>query len=73
MSLDTPRSFIWNDRRYEIEEIVDRWYQASRDPGAAAYDYFKVRAANDSLFIIRMDCASFAWYLVKAIAPESTE
>jgi len=64
-SEESPRSFFLNDRRYEIEEIVDRWYQGSRDPAVPACDYFKVRAADGSLFIIRMDRESLSWYLME--------
>jgi hypothetical protein len=62
---ETPRSFIWNKRRYEIVEIVDRWYQASRDPAIPASDYFKVRAADEMPYVIRLDRQSSAWYLME--------
>jgi hypothetical protein len=59
---ELPRSFTWNDRRFEIEEIVDRWYQAGRDPTVPVCDYFKVRSVG-TVFLLRMDRESFAWYL----------
>jgi len=62
---ETPRRFLWNNRRYEIEEIIDRWYQASRDPAVPTSDYFKVRTADALLYIIRLDRQSSAWYLMK--------
>jgi hypothetical protein len=73
-SEESPRSFSLDGRRYEIEEIVDRWYQGSRDPAVPACDYFKVRAAGGILaateggilFILRMDRESFSWYLMEA-------
>jgi hypothetical protein len=43
---ETPRSFIWNNRRYEIVEIIDRWYQTSREPAVPTSDYFKIRAED---------------------------
>lgn len=61
---ETPRRFLWNNRRYEIVEIVDRWYQASRDPAVLTFDYFKVRAEDALLYIIRLDRQSSAWYLM---------
>ena len=63
---ETPRIFIWNNRRYEIVEIIDRWYQASRDPAVPASDYFKVRAADTLQYIIRLDRQWSTWYLVEA-------
>jgi hypothetical protein len=62
---ETPRTFIWNNRRYEVVEIIDRWYQASRNPAVPTSDYFKVRAADALLYIIRLDRQSSAWYLMK--------
>ncbi len=62
---ETPRSFSWNNRRFDVEEIVDRWFQASRDPAIAAADYFKVRTSAGELFIIRRDRESLEWQLVK--------
>lgn len=64
---EAPRSFVWNDRRYQVEEIVDRWYQASRDPQTPACDYFKVRAADGALFVLRLDREIAAWHLVQAV------
>jgi len=64
---EAPRSFVWNDRRYQVEEIVDRWYQASRDPQTPACDYFKVRAADGALFVLRVDREIAAWHLVQAV------
>jgi hypothetical protein len=62
---ETPRGFTWNDRHYEIQEIIDRWYQGSRDPMVAASDYYKVRTVEGSLFIIRRDRDTLAWQLVE--------
>jgi hypothetical protein len=65
---ETPRGFTWNGRRYEVEEILDRWYQGSRDPIVAASDYFKVRIADGIQCIVRRDRQSSAWYLMEAEA-----
>jgi hypothetical protein len=66
---EEPRSFIWNNQRFEIEEIVDRWYQASRNPVVPASEYFKVRVADGRLLIIRKDRESRAWHLVETESP----
>jgi hypothetical protein len=63
---ESPRRFMWNNHRYEIVEIIDTWYQASRDPAVPAADYFKVRAADTLQYIIRLDRQSSAWYLMEA-------
>jgi len=66
---ESPRSIIWNNQRFEVEEIVDQWYQASRDPVIPASDYFKVRIADGRLFILWKDRESLAWYLVETEFP----
>ena len=62
---EAPRSFFWNNRRYEIVEIIDRWYQASRDPAVPPSDYFKVRTADSLSYIISLDRHSSTWYLLE--------
>ncbi len=68
---ESPRSFTWDGRRHEIAEIVDRWYQGSRDPAAAACDYYRVRASEGGVFVLRLDRDSLRWHLVDA--PPRTE
>ncbi len=60
---ESPRAFSWRGRRVVIEEVVDRWYQASRDPSLPSADYFKVRTTDGEVFILRLDNESQAWYL----------
>jgi hypothetical protein len=62
---ESPRSLTWEGRRHEIEEIVDRWYQAGSDPRVPASDYYRVRTRGGVLFMIRMDRKSLAWYLME--------
>ncbi len=63
---ETPRGFTWNGRRHDIREIVDRWYQAGRDPVLPASDYYKVRTTEGALFILRRDQETMTWHLVEA-------
>ena len=44
----TPRSLYRGERQIDIIEIVDQWY----GPG---YRYVKVRAHNDSVYILRFE------------------
>ncbi|MCX7038042.1 MAG: hypothetical protein NT005_02750 [Spirochaetes bacterium] len=62
---ETPRWFTLNEQRFDIEEIVDRWYQASQDPTVTASDYYKVRTVEGTLFVIRRDRETLAWQLVE--------
>ena len=63
---ETPLWFTLNEQRYDIEEIVDRWYQASLDPTAAAAAYFRVRTKDGGIRLMRLDHETLAWSLVEA-------
>jgi hypothetical protein len=63
---ETPRWFSLNEQRFDIEEIVDRWYQANPDPAAAAAAYFKIRTWDGGVHLIRQDFETLAWSLVEA-------
>ena len=58
-----PKSFYWNDEKFEIIEIIDRWYQADRDPEQPVSNYFKVNTANGGPYIIKHDLENDEWYL----------
>jgi hypothetical protein len=60
---ETPRAFFHQGRRYLIEEVIDRWYQASADPTLASASYFKVRTTDGAVFIIKRDNESQTWSL----------
>ena len=40
---ERPVAFTYKGRRWEVAEILDRWYEGSRDPKAPGLDYFKVK------------------------------
>jgi len=63
---ETPRWFSLNEQRFDIEEIVDRWYQASLDPTTAAAAYFRVRTRDRGVYVIRLDHETLTWSLVEA-------
>ncbi|MGA2613027.1 MAG: hypothetical protein ABSG38_06210 [Spirochaetia bacterium] len=60
---EDPRGFSWQGHSFVIEQIVDRWYQAGRDPTLPSANYFKVRTTDGNLFIIRRDNDSLEWSL----------
>jgi hypothetical protein len=53
---ETPVRFTVNERRFEVVEILDRWY----DPSA---DYFKVRADDGCFYLLKRDRTSDEWSL----------
>ncbi|MFH0726434.1 MAG: hypothetical protein V2B19_08825 [Pseudomonadota bacterium] len=51
---ETPRCFWLGERRIDIVEILDRW--AGPD-----YRYFKVKDADQSLYILQHDPVAWSW------------
>ena len=64
-----PTSFYWMNIKYEIKEISDRWYQAQSHPGSPKANYFKVRTASKSVYIIKHDLENDRWYIVSEEKP----
>jgi hypothetical protein len=61
---EAPRALHWGGRRFAVQEILDRWYQAGTDPQTPSADYFKVRTEDGAIHIIKYEPAIYAWYLV---------
>jgi len=58
---ERPVAFTFRDRRWEIEEIVDRWYEGTREAGLPALDYFKVRVREGKTFLLCYNALFDAW------------
>lgn len=52
----TPRAIALGDRRITVAEVLDQWL-------APDHRYFKIRAEEGDLYIIRQDVASGMWTL----------
>lgn len=50
---ERPVAFIYQGRRREISEILDRWYEGGLDAGHPKIDYFKVRTSDGRVFLLR--------------------
>ncbi len=60
-----PVSFYWKDKKYEIKEISDRWYQSDRTVDWLIVNYFKVHTITGMQCIIKHDIEIDKWYLVR--------
>jgi len=60
---ERPVAFIYQDRRWEIAEIIDRWYEGGIDPSRPVFNYFKVRTSEGNIFLLRNDPSLDQWYL----------
>jgi hypothetical protein len=58
-----PKCFFWESVRFEIDEIVDRWYQGNLNPDFPAANYFKVRTTDNNIYILKHETKRDIWYL----------
>ena len=66
---ETPRAFIYQERRYNILEIIDRWYEGGRKSGIPQLNYYKVRTEDNRQYIIRYNCIFDTWALMIELKP----
>ena len=57
---ERPQHFILDQKRLEVEKIIDRWY-------GMEHDYFKVLADNGRPYILKWHRFSDCWTLEKTI------
>ena len=50
---ERPVAFTFRERRWEVREIVDRWYERGIDASRPETNYFKVRTAEGQIFLLR--------------------
>ena len=60
-----PKCFYWNEKRFEIKEISDRWYHHDLNPEWPVANYFKVNTTCNKLCLIKHEIEADKWYLVK--------
>ena len=58
---ERPMSFTFQSRRWEVEEIIDRWHEGGLHPNQPALDYFKVRTTEGKVFLLRYNSLFDAW------------
>ncbi len=58
-----PLRFYWDTIKFEIVEVLDRWYQGSQSVEFPAADYFKVRTSDQKVFILKHETAKDKWFL----------
>jgi hypothetical protein len=58
---ERPVAFTLRDRRFEVEQIVDRWYEGGTEPARPELHYFKIRTTEGQLFLLRYNVLFDAW------------
>jgi hypothetical protein len=61
---ERPVSFIWRAQTYRIREIIDRWYEKGLKTDDPSLSYFKVRADNGRMYLIRYNSIFDGWAIV---------
>lgn len=65
-----PVCFYLGKEKFEIKEIVDRWYQGDLNPKWPAANYFKVCTISGKLYVLKHETLKDRWYL---IVPDSND
>jgi hypothetical protein len=60
---ERPRRFVWEERRVEVSEVLDRWHQVESNPEWPRADYFKVRGVDQRDYLLKHDLEDDQWYL----------
>jgi hypothetical protein len=50
---ERPVAFVWEGRRWEVAEILDRWCEGGRTPDRPSVDYFKIKTSEGRVFLLR--------------------
>jgi hypothetical protein len=64
---ERPLAFFFQGRRWEIAEIVDRWYEGDIKAGSPSADYFKVRTIEGKVFLLRYLSLFDAWSVYRGM------
>ena len=60
-----PVCFYRDDQRFEILEIIDRWYQGDSTAEGPVSNYFKIDTTFGERYIMKHDLETDKWYLCK--------
>lgn len=58
---ERPVAFTFQGRRWEVSEIMDRWYEDGLDAGKPEINYFKVKTSEGQVFLLRYLSLFDAW------------
>jgi hypothetical protein len=58
---ERPMAFTFRNQRRKILEILDQWYEGGIEPEAAVVNYFKVKADDGTVFLLRYAADSDTW------------
>jgi hypothetical protein len=59
-----PKAFVWRGGRFDVEEVVDRWYEGYVGPRRVPMRYFRVRTSVQRLFVVRYHELFATWSIL---------
>ena len=62
--MERPTAFYHENKRYEVVEVLDRWYEGGLNPKGLKLDYFKVRAGDGLEYVLRYNSLFDVWSLM---------
>jgi hypothetical protein len=58
---ESPLSFIYQNKKWQIDNIIDRWYEGGMDPRQPIKNYFKVLTREGKIFLLRYNPKFDSW------------
>ncbi|MGD9899378.1 MAG: hypothetical protein AB7T22_09650 [Calditrichaceae bacterium] len=62
---ERPLAFTYREQRWDVDEILDRWFESGVVAGYPNLDYFKVRTNEGSVFLLRHNLRYKTWAVRK--------
>ena len=64
---ESPRAFVHLGNRFEVLEILERWYEGGVDPKSLRQDYFRVKTKEGETFMLRYTPRYQSWTLCRRV------
>jgi len=61
---ESPRTLIYGGRRLSVLEVIDRWYEGGLKPDVPIMHFFRVRADDGVVYLIRYDPSRDEWTIL---------
>ena len=58
---ERPISFVFQEKTWEVIEILERWHEGSKKAGAPTYSFFKINTISGNQFILRYNNRYKTW------------
>jgi hypothetical protein len=61
---ERPFAFTHQGDRQEVQEIIDRWYEGGLDSSNPIIDYFRIKATDGHIYLLRYQRDLDVWSLL---------